>query len=81
MPARKKTPKDRDVAKIKSRKAFANKLRRLADKIEDGGAFSLMVEGHAVRVPATARFSIEHEREGADEEVELQMSWKNKPGR
>ena len=66
---------DRDIEKGYTRAQFAAKLRRLADSIETGGAFTIQVAGERLRVPASARFNIEHERSGGEEELEFQLLW------
>jgi amphi-Trp domain-containing protein len=53
------------------------KLRRLAVCLESGKPFVIQVAGERVRVPAAAVFTIEHEREGAQEELEFQFTWTN----
>ena len=68
---------DRDVEKGYSVKQTVAKLRRLADCLESGKPFTIQVAGERIRVPATAAFTVEHEREGADEELEFQFTWKN----
>ncbi len=68
---------DRDLARTYSRTQFAAKLRRLADAIEDGGAFTIQVAGERMRIPATARFNIEHERAEGIEELEFQLIWES----
>lgn len=72
-----KKKKKRDVATTWSAAAFANTLRRLADALEQGSTFRVQVAGERIRVPARALYSIEHEREGAQEEVEFQITWTN----
>jgi amphi-Trp domain-containing protein len=69
--------KKRDVTTNCSAAAFANTLRRLADALEQGRPFRVQVAGERIRVPARALYSIEHEREGAQEEVEFQITWTN----
>ncbi|HEU5209880.1 MAG TPA: amphi-Trp domain-containing protein [Longimicrobiales bacterium] len=66
---------DRDLSRTYSRAQFVAKLRRLADAIEDGGAFSIQVAGERLRVPASATFNIEHERTAGVEELEFQLIW------
>ncbi|MDY6879548.1 MAG: amphi-Trp domain-containing protein [Thermodesulfobacteriota bacterium] len=66
---------DRDVEKTYSVKDTVAKLRRLADCLESGKPFKIQVAGERIRVPAGAVFSIEHEREGTDEEIEFQFKW------
>lgn len=68
--------KDRDITRAYPRSQFVNKLRRLADSIESGEAFTIQIGGERFRVPADAVFNIEHERAGNDEEIEFQLIWK-----
>ena len=67
---------DRDLTRTYSRSQFVAKLRRLADALEDGGAFTIQVAGERLRIPADARFNIEHERAEGMQELEFQMIWK-----
>jgi amphi-Trp domain-containing protein len=66
---------DRDLTRHYSRAQFVAKLRRLADAIETGRAFSIQVAGERLRIPADAVFNIEHERNGGEEELEFQLLW------
>ena len=68
---------DRDVEKAYSVKQTVAKLRRLADCLESGKVFTIQVAGERIRVPASAVFNVEHEREGQSEEIEFQFKWKN----
>ena len=65
----------RDVTRTYPRTQFVAKLRRLADALEDGGAFTIQVGGERLRIPADARFNIEHERAEGIEELEFQLIW------
>ena len=67
--------RDRDLTRTYSPAQFAAKLRRLADAIETGKAFSIQVAGEKLRIPADVTFNIEHERAGDDEELEFQLLW------
>jgi amphi-Trp domain-containing protein len=69
--------KSRDVERTYAAKQFVSKLRRLADAIENGERFRIQVGGERVSVPSDATISVEHERDGKDEEVELQFRWTN----
>lgn len=69
--------RDREVEKAYSIKQTAAKLRRLADSMESGKPFRIQVAGERICVPASAVFNIEHEREGASEELEFQFKWTN----
>ncbi|MDY6832624.1 MAG: amphi-Trp domain-containing protein [Thermodesulfobacteriota bacterium] len=78
-----KTRRKRDVEKGYSKAVFAEKLRRLADAIENDRRFVIQVTGERIYVPARAVYTVEHEREGASEEIEFQVKWENrgsKPG-
>ena len=66
---------DRDLTKAYSRSQFVEKLRRLADAIEENRAFTIQVAGERLRIPAAATFNIEHERAGKYEELEFQLIW------
>jgi amphi-Trp domain-containing protein len=66
---------ERDVETIASTPEFVAKLRRLADALESGGSFRIQIAGERFRVPRRAELSVEHERSGDTEEVELQLRW------
>lgn len=66
---------DRDVERSYATSQVVAKLRRLADALETGKPFRIQVAGERIRVPARAEFSVEHEREGAEDEVEFQLRW------
>lgn len=69
---------DRDVEKTYSSKQFVEKIRRLADCVEQGKKFVIQVAGESIHVPNGAIFNIEHERENDREEIEFQIKWCNK---
>lgn len=66
----------RDVEKIYSTAEFVAKLRRLADALESGRKFEIQIAGERRYVPVRAEFSIEHERDGDEEEIEFQIKWR-----
>ena len=66
---------DRDVERDCDRASFVDKLRRLADALEAGESFRIQVASKRFTVPPDAALSIEHEAEGGDEELELQLKW------
>ena len=68
---------DRDLEKVYTRKQFAAKLRRLADSIETGKAFTIQVAGERLKIPADAEFNVEHERSAGTQELEFQLRWKS----
>ena len=67
--------KKRDIEKTYPRAQFVAKLRRLADSIESGRAFTIQVGGERLRISADAKFNIEHERSGGENELEFQLKW------
>ncbi|PSU96304.1 amphi-Trp domain-containing protein [Photobacterium leiognathi subsp. mandapamensis] len=68
---------ERDIEKQYSNADFAAKLRRLADVVENGTRFDIQIAGERIYVPVRAEYSIEHEREGDEEEIEFQIKWRN----
>ena len=67
--------KARDIEKTYPRREFVAKLRRLADALESESGFVIQVAGERLRIPPDARFNIEHERAGAEHELEFQLRW------
>ena len=70
---------DRDLERTYTRAQFVAKLRRLADSLESGKAFTIQVAGERLRIPTEAEFNIEHEREGGEQELEFQLKWRAEP--
>ncbi|MEC6796896.1 amphi-Trp domain-containing protein [Photobacterium sp. S4TG1] len=70
--------KQRDIEKYYSNAEFVAKLRRLADAVESGSRFEIQIAGERIYVPVRAEYSVEHEREGNEEEIEFQIKWCNK---
>ncbi len=68
---------ERDIEKDYSTSEFVAKLRRLADSLEEGKKFEIQIAGERIYVPVRAKYNIEHEREGASEEIEFQIKWEN----
>ncbi len=66
----------RDVERAYSTGDVVAKLRRLADALEAGTTFRIQIAGERIRVPARARFSVEHERDDDEEEIEFQLKWR-----
>lgn len=67
---------DRDIEKTYTDAQFVEKLRRLADAIEKDEKFEIQIAGERIYVPVRAAYSIEHEREDGEEEIEFQIKWK-----
>ena len=70
-----KKKRKRDVEKDYPRKQFVEKLRRLADCLEQDRRFQIQVAGQRVAVPGDAVINIEHERDSSSEELEFQLKW------
>lgn len=71
------TRRKRDIERVYSRTQFAQKLRRLADAVEQERPFVITVAGERLRIPADADFNVEHERDGGQDEVEFQLRWRS----
>ncbi|MFZ4540863.1 MAG: amphi-Trp domain-containing protein [Rickettsiales bacterium] len=69
--------KNRDIEKTYSTEQFVEKIRRLADCLENGERFDIQIAGERIYVPKDAIFNVEHERAGREEEIEFQIKWKN----
>lgn len=59
-----------------SKDEFVATLRRVADALESGQGVRIQVAGKRFTIPAGAALSIEHEADGGDEELELQLRWR-----
>lgn len=68
---------DRDIEKGYSTSEFVAKLRRLADALESGENFEIQIDNERIYVPVRAKYNIEHERSGSEEEIEFQIKWSN----
>jgi amphi-Trp domain-containing protein len=68
--------KKRDIEKDYPKGQFVEKLRRLADCIENGTRFRIQIAGERITVPSAAIINIEHERGKTSEEIEFQLKWK-----
>jgi amphi-Trp domain-containing protein len=66
---------NRDVERNLTTAQFVATLRRIADALEGDETVRIQVQGSRFHIPRTATLSIEHEREGDNEELELQLSW------
>lgn len=66
---------DRDIDVPHETPSFVAELRRLADALENGGAFTIHLDGEDVTIPEGALLSIAHEREDGEVELEFQVTW------
>jgi amphi-Trp domain-containing protein len=67
---------ERDVDRHCAKEEFVATLRRLADALERGEPFRIQVAGKRFTVPAGAELVIEHESEGGEEELAMELRWK-----
>ena len=67
-----------EVEKGYSNKQTAEKLRRLAESIEQGKAFEIQVNGQRIYVPADAGIDFEYERTENVHELEVEIKWRSK---
>lgn len=70
--------KDRDIEKDYPLPEFIEKLRRLADALENGERFQIDIAGERINVPVRAHYNLAHERGDGEEEIEFQITWSAK---
>ncbi len=70
--------KDVDVEKAYSTKEVIDKLRRLADALEQQKTFEIQVAGRRVYVPPHATIAFDDERDDDEEELEIEVKWQRK---
>ncbi|MBA2648108.1 MAG: amphi-Trp domain-containing protein [Legionella sp.] len=56
--------------------AVANKLRRIADAIEQNKGFQIQVDKKRIYVPVDISIDFEYEEQGEEYELEIEMKWK-----
>lgn len=65
-----------DVEKEYSKTEVIDKLRRLADALEQDKTFEIQIAGERVYVPPYAQIEFEYERDDeGNEEIEIEMKW------
>jgi len=69
---------DKDVEKSYATGEVVAKLRRLADALESEKTFEIQIAGERVYVPPYATVEFEYQREGDEEEVEIELKWKRR---
>lgn len=55
--------------------SFVAELRRLADALETGSAYTIDLDGDLVTIPMNAMLSVAHEEDDGEVELEFQLSW------
>ncbi|HLL69804.1 MAG TPA: amphi-Trp domain-containing protein [Pyrinomonadaceae bacterium] len=66
---------DKEAEKSYSNKEVVAKLRRLADALEQEKTFEIQIAGERIYVPPYATVEFEYERQGDEEEVEIELKW------
>ena len=66
---------ERDIEKDVTVDYFVETLRRMADAIEAGESFRIQVANKRFTVPADAVRIVEHEIDGGEEELSLELQW------
>jgi amphi-Trp domain-containing protein len=69
---------EKDVEKSYSNKEVVAKLRRLADALEQETTFEIQIAGERIYIPPYATVEFEYERQGDEEEVEIELKWRRK---
>ena len=69
---------EKEVEKSYANRDSADKLRRLAEALEEGKAFEIQIAGQRVYVPAHASVEFEYSREGDEEEIEIELKWRKR---
>ena len=69
---------DREAEKSYSNKEVVAKLRRLADALEEEKTFEIQIAGERIYIPPYATVEFEYERQGDEEEVEIELKWKRR---
>jgi amphi-Trp domain-containing protein len=69
----------RDIERDYPPRQLAQKLRRLADCLDQDKQFRIQIAGVRVLVPPHATINLEHEVTGGEEEIEFQLKWSLTP--
>lgn len=65
-----------DVEKEYSKTEVIDKLRRLADALEQDVTFEIQIAGERIYVPPYAQIEFEYERDDeGNEEIEIELKW------
>ena len=70
--------REKEAEKSYSTGEVVAKLRRLADALEDEKTFEIQIAGERIYVPPYATVEFEYERQGDEEEVEIELKWKRR---
>ena len=66
---------DHEIEVTQDVTSFVAELRRLADALESGSAYTIDLDGDLVTIPMNATLSVAHEEDDGDVELEFQLSW------
>ncbi|HEV2915910.1 MAG TPA: amphi-Trp domain-containing protein [Pyrinomonadaceae bacterium] len=68
--------REKEVEKSYSTNEVVAKLRRLADALEAQKTFEIQIAGERIYIPPYATVEFEYDRQGDEEEVEIELKWK-----
>jgi amphi-Trp domain-containing protein len=66
----------RELQATYSKKALAGELRRLAYAFANGRPCVFLIKGVRIVIPVHASVTMEYEREGRQEEMEIEVQWR-----
>ena len=69
---------NKEAEKSYSNREVVAKLRRLADALEEEKTFEIQIAGERIYIPPYATVEFEYERQGDEEEVEIELKWKRR---
>jgi amphi-Trp domain-containing protein len=70
--------RQKEAEKSYSTREVVAKLRRLADALEEEKIFEIQIAGNRIYIPPDAAVEFEYQREGDEEEVEIELKWKRR---
>ena len=65
-----------EVEKSYATKDVIDKLRRLADALEQEKTFEIQIAGERIYLPPYATVEFEYQRDEESEEIEIEFKWK-----
>jgi amphi-Trp domain-containing protein len=69
-----------ELEKTYGASAVANKLRRIADAIEQNKGFQIQVKNQRIYVPVDVCVEFEYEEEGDEYELGIEIKWEKSKG-
>lgn len=69
---------EKEAEKSYSTRDVVAKLRRLANALEEEKTFGIQIDGERIYIPPDAAVAFEYERQGDDEELEIELKWRRR---